>query len=290
LIDYAARHLQAVEGRFLQADTVIPVAGALLSYNRYIYTSNNPVNRIDPTGHADTPDWFYQLAQTGNRVTEAWNQFAEGLGDASTMAQAAVETQYPLLGAWRRGVEAFRGFAQCNAQTNPSPENLVAFAATAALPATVTDLALTALDVIDGPAPDVTAARTSFAWRARGANATFQLWDADVIHNSAAYSDAVSLIYRPETRTVESVNFDLQEVLPKGEGIYDALHSEILNSFDGGNVQRWNVRIANGNADAFRAKGLEGTPSHFLKLRNGMVLDDIPPSVDYDFSYVQRRN
>jgi hypothetical protein len=52
LIDYAARHLQAVEGRFLQADTVIPVAGALLSYNRYIYVNNNPVKFIDPTGHA----------------------------------------------------------------------------------------------------------------------------------------------------------------------------------------------------------------------------------------------
>jgi hypothetical protein len=40
-------------GRFLSADSIVPRPGDPQSLNRYSYTRNNPISRIDPDGHAD---------------------------------------------------------------------------------------------------------------------------------------------------------------------------------------------------------------------------------------------
>jgi hypothetical protein len=49
----SARYQDPVIGRFAQPDTIVPEPGDPQSWNRYSYVRNNPVNRIDPTGHAD---------------------------------------------------------------------------------------------------------------------------------------------------------------------------------------------------------------------------------------------
>jgi hypothetical protein len=48
---YNARWYDPEVGRFIQADTIIPEPGNPLAWDRYAYGYNNPVNRIDPSGH-----------------------------------------------------------------------------------------------------------------------------------------------------------------------------------------------------------------------------------------------
>ena len=63
LMYYGARYYDATLGRFVSADTVVPSANNPQSLNRYSYVRNNPVNRIDPTGHEDCAaedDWCWQ--------------------------------------------------------------------------------------------------------------------------------------------------------------------------------------------------------------------------------------
>ena len=52
LMDYKARYFSTLLGRFTQPDTIIPGAGNPQAFNRYAYTTNNPINFTDPSGHA----------------------------------------------------------------------------------------------------------------------------------------------------------------------------------------------------------------------------------------------
>jgi len=54
---YISRFYDPALGRFISADSIIPGEGNPQAYDRYSYTRNNPVNRIDPTGHVDCDDW-----------------------------------------------------------------------------------------------------------------------------------------------------------------------------------------------------------------------------------------
>jgi RHS repeat-associated protein len=51
LLFYQARWYDPALGRFTQADTIVPNPYHPASFDRYAYTENNPVNRIDPSGH-----------------------------------------------------------------------------------------------------------------------------------------------------------------------------------------------------------------------------------------------
>ena len=56
---YGARYYNPVIGRFITADTLIQDPYNPQTLNRYSYTSNNPINRIDPDGHG----WFKKFIQ-----------------------------------------------------------------------------------------------------------------------------------------------------------------------------------------------------------------------------------
>ena len=53
LIYMNARYYVPGIGRFASADTIVPNPSSPQSFNRYTYVRNNPLKRIDPTGHVD---------------------------------------------------------------------------------------------------------------------------------------------------------------------------------------------------------------------------------------------
>lgn len=50
LVYMQARYYDPEMGRFLSVDPISPAAGNLFNFNRYDYTSNNPINHTDPDG------------------------------------------------------------------------------------------------------------------------------------------------------------------------------------------------------------------------------------------------
>jgi len=53
LYDFGGRFYAPVFGRFVSADSLVPRPGDPQSLNRYSYARNNPLIRVDPSGHAD---------------------------------------------------------------------------------------------------------------------------------------------------------------------------------------------------------------------------------------------
>lgn len=51
---FGARYYDPSIGRFLSPDTIVPRVFDLQSWNGYSFASNNPISRVDPTGHSDT--------------------------------------------------------------------------------------------------------------------------------------------------------------------------------------------------------------------------------------------
>jgi len=49
---YNARYYDSYLARFISPDSIIPLPGNPQAWDRYSYTSNNPINYVDPTGHA----------------------------------------------------------------------------------------------------------------------------------------------------------------------------------------------------------------------------------------------
>jgi hypothetical protein len=63
----------------VQADTIVPGAGNPAAWNRYGYVGNNPIKRIDPSGHIPISDskayfdLYYQFKCQGSRYCELAN-------------------------------------------------------------------------------------------------------------------------------------------------------------------------------------------------------------------------
>ncbi|MBF0533232.1 MAG: fibronectin type III domain-containing protein, partial [Candidatus Omnitrophica bacterium] len=55
---YGARYYDPAIGRFIQADTIVQAPNDPQTLNRYSYCGNNPVNRIDPSGHSWWKKWW----------------------------------------------------------------------------------------------------------------------------------------------------------------------------------------------------------------------------------------
>ena len=53
LVYLHARYYASWPGRFVSADTVVPEPGNPQALNRFAYVRNNPIRRIDPSGHVD---------------------------------------------------------------------------------------------------------------------------------------------------------------------------------------------------------------------------------------------
>jgi RHS repeat-associated protein len=53
LYDFNARMYSPGLGRFISADTIVPDARNPQAFNRYSYTSNNPIRYSDPSGHCE---------------------------------------------------------------------------------------------------------------------------------------------------------------------------------------------------------------------------------------------
>jgi RHS repeat-associated protein len=66
LLYYNARYYDPTLGTFISPDTLVPDAGVLFDYNRYLYVRGNPLKYTDPTGHCaqtigdeDFECWYY---------------------------------------------------------------------------------------------------------------------------------------------------------------------------------------------------------------------------------------
>ena len=93
---FGARYYNPVIGRFITPDTIVPRPDNPQEFNRYNYALNNPVNRIDPSGHkswwkkfwqkwGDFIDPFYRAVFTGD-----WKNFGFQVLNIFTMAVGAM--------------------------------------------------------------------------------------------------------------------------------------------------------------------------------------------------------
>ena len=63
----------ATAGRFISADTMIPEQQGVQAWDRYAYTSNNPIRYTDPTGHGNCEEDGYNCST--NRTTATKQAF-----------------------------------------------------------------------------------------------------------------------------------------------------------------------------------------------------------------------
>ena len=111
LLYYNARYYDSTLGVFLSPDTLVPDAGAVVDYNRFLYVRGNPLSLNDPTGHTpggpnfDLNDWGSSLGWGAGLAAEraGWSTSAPERGLEMALRVA------PVTGEFIDGVEALSG-------------------------------------------------------------------------------------------------------------------------------------------------------------------------------------
>jgi len=127
---YGARWYDPKLGRFTQADSIIPQPGNPLDWDRYAYSSNNPINYTDPTGH--TPEWFDWLQ---GAVYQYANDMTLGAVDQAAYA-LGVCMDCNVSEAYRQGQQVGQGIAIAQASVDQAVGALVAGAGVAGIVST----------------------------------------------------------------------------------------------------------------------------------------------------------
>jgi RHS repeat-associated protein len=72
LLWYGSRHYDPELGRFIQPDSIVPLASqGVQAWDRYAYVNNNPVRYNDPTGHTPAPCNFYGTCPDADGIAVA---------------------------------------------------------------------------------------------------------------------------------------------------------------------------------------------------------------------------
>jgi RHS repeat-associated protein len=69
LLYYNARYYDPTLGTFISPDTLVPDAGVLFDYNRYLYTRGNPLKYTDPSGHCAEEG---RTSTVGSDAAQCW--------------------------------------------------------------------------------------------------------------------------------------------------------------------------------------------------------------------------
>ena len=79
LLDYGSRHYDPELGRFIQPDSIVPLASqGVQAYDRYAYVNNNPILYNDPSGHSVPNCW---ICSAWNSVSNWWTGRSRGYTD-----------------------------------------------------------------------------------------------------------------------------------------------------------------------------------------------------------------
>ena len=68
LLYYNARYYDPALGTFISPDSLVPNAGRIIDYNRFLYARGNPLKYTDPTGHSALgPSWVQEFTDVHGR-------------------------------------------------------------------------------------------------------------------------------------------------------------------------------------------------------------------------------
>jgi RHS repeat-associated protein len=96
LMDYKARLYDVNMGRFVQADIIVPHPDNPLSWNKYAYVMNSPMNKKDPKGNWDC-DWKWgECEDTINQALSLISNSGD-IGRGEVIAMLAVDQSRPLM-------------------------------------------------------------------------------------------------------------------------------------------------------------------------------------------------
>lgn len=80
-----SRYYNPIRGRFINADSSLGMNGDHISYNLYVYVSNNPINNSDSSGQFLKKAWNWlkkKTGQVGKAVSNMFNQATKALNGA----------------------------------------------------------------------------------------------------------------------------------------------------------------------------------------------------------------
>ena len=88
------RYYSPALGRFISADTIVPLPTNPQSLNRYSYVLNNPVRYIDPSGHGGWEDFWNgvgkALSDVGQWISHNWETIVYAIGTVVVIVVAVI--------------------------------------------------------------------------------------------------------------------------------------------------------------------------------------------------------